>query len=301
MGYVWYSDSSVGGPGGLSMAYELKKAGYRNVVVIEQSSRIGGRCETIEVEGKKIEIGAIVSSSKLNTLMDMVKDLSVEIEIENNTKTFNMETLAPVNYYPEQDFFEAYTKFNDGVKKQVAIPGMYPLSALHYPTHDFLASAGLDAFRKMEGIGFTSAGYGSVNQTDQEIPMAYFTRYLNSAKPPIYRLKEGLESMWKTMVEQKDINVMLNTTVTSVEYDNKRDTLEIAVKRDNGTSQSFFLLIEYIGIERMEFDKLVVACPLTNASSLVPPSVLPLIEQIKTIEYYTIVCFIEDMSKWEFL
>ena len=46
------------GASGLTTAYELVKAGIRNVVILEAENRIGGRIHTIMKNGRKLELGA---------------------------------------------------------------------------------------------------------------------------------------------------------------------------------------------------------------------------------------------------
>jgi phytoene dehydrogenase-like protein len=43
------------GPSGISAAYALAKLGYNNVTVLEKYHTVGGMCESVEIEGKKVQ------------------------------------------------------------------------------------------------------------------------------------------------------------------------------------------------------------------------------------------------------
>ena len=46
------------GPAGLSAAHALKTRGYTNVVVLEAQERVGGKCRTINFNGRSFDVGA---------------------------------------------------------------------------------------------------------------------------------------------------------------------------------------------------------------------------------------------------
>ncbi|MFT9207491.1 FAD-dependent oxidoreductase [Acetobacter orientalis] len=45
------------GPAGLTLAYELLKAGYKDVTVYEADTQVGGISKTVEHNGNRIDIG----------------------------------------------------------------------------------------------------------------------------------------------------------------------------------------------------------------------------------------------------
>src|SRR5262245_16758385 len=48
------------GASGLSLAYLLQEAGFRNVTVFEKEERVGGKCKTLSIDGRSYELGAVV-------------------------------------------------------------------------------------------------------------------------------------------------------------------------------------------------------------------------------------------------
>ena len=47
------------GSAGVHMAYLLKKAGFKNVKIFEETSRIGGKCHTVSYRGANHDLGAV--------------------------------------------------------------------------------------------------------------------------------------------------------------------------------------------------------------------------------------------------
>ncbi|MFT8418371.1 MAG: FAD-dependent oxidoreductase [Acetobacter sp.] len=57
------------GPAGLTLAYELLKAGYRNVTIYEADTQVGGISKTVEHNGNRIDIGGHRFFSKSEWVM----------------------------------------------------------------------------------------------------------------------------------------------------------------------------------------------------------------------------------------
>jgi len=63
------------GPAGLTAAYELAKAGYRNITVLEASGDIGGLSKTVRYAGNRIDIGGHRFFSKSEWVMQWWVDM----------------------------------------------------------------------------------------------------------------------------------------------------------------------------------------------------------------------------------
>ena len=70
-----------GGIAGLTSALELSKSGA-NVIVLEAESYPGGRVRTIRYDGQYAEAGAMVVTEEENTLLSLLKDLSINSLVE---------------------------------------------------------------------------------------------------------------------------------------------------------------------------------------------------------------------------
>ena len=67
------------GAAGLTAADVLKEKGYKNVTVLERSAVPGGKCCSMEYEGRPYELGAGVISANSDTVLGLVKKYGVRI------------------------------------------------------------------------------------------------------------------------------------------------------------------------------------------------------------------------------
>ncbi|OGA13617.1 MAG: hypothetical protein A3H32_09135 [Betaproteobacteria bacterium RIFCSPLOWO2_02_FULL_63_19] len=75
------------GPAGLTAAYELAKAGVRNIVVLEATRDIGGLAKTVNYKGNRIDIGGHRFFSKSDWIMDWwLNMLPLVREVDLNEK-----------------------------------------------------------------------------------------------------------------------------------------------------------------------------------------------------------------------
>ena len=56
------------GAAGLAAGHRLRKVGYSHVHIYEKSSRVGGKCSTIDIEGRSYEMGAVVVGMKTSLM-----------------------------------------------------------------------------------------------------------------------------------------------------------------------------------------------------------------------------------------
>lgn len=61
------------GPSGVHMAYLLKQKGFTNVEILERSSRIGGKSESIKYRGTVQELGTVYISPDYEAIHELVE------------------------------------------------------------------------------------------------------------------------------------------------------------------------------------------------------------------------------------
>lgn len=71
------------GPAGLTSALELQRAGYSNIVIIEQDIQVGGISKTINYKGNRIDIGGHRFFSKSDWVMNWWNEI---LPVESNKK-----------------------------------------------------------------------------------------------------------------------------------------------------------------------------------------------------------------------
>ena len=65
------------GAAGLAAAHLLAKRGFANVTVLEKGDRVGGKCWTIEHEGRTYELGAGIHTHGYRTVSEIMRDVRV--------------------------------------------------------------------------------------------------------------------------------------------------------------------------------------------------------------------------------
>ena len=66
-----------GGASGLSMAHALRELGHANVVVLEQSPGVGGKCCTLHYEGRTYELGAAIVTPAYRRVRRLMREYGV--------------------------------------------------------------------------------------------------------------------------------------------------------------------------------------------------------------------------------
>lgn len=76
------------GPAGLTAAYELQKAGLRNICILEADNQVGGISRTVEHHGNRIDIGGHRFFSKSDWVMDWWNSILPIEKIQNPNMRF---------------------------------------------------------------------------------------------------------------------------------------------------------------------------------------------------------------------
>ena len=82
------------GAAGLTAAETLLNKGYTNVIILEKESFAGGKCRSVEYEGRSYELGAGIISANNKTIMDLVEIYEVPIKpvVFGQDNLFDLET-----------------------------------------------------------------------------------------------------------------------------------------------------------------------------------------------------------------
>tara|TARA_B100000575_G_C23132620_1_gene657266 strand:+ start:258 stop:1853 length:1596 start_codon:yes stop_codon:yes gene_type:complete len=67
-----------GGISGLYMAYQMIQKGYKDILLLERSSILGGRIRTDQIDGYPIELGAARFSNKHTKLLSLIQKLKLD-------------------------------------------------------------------------------------------------------------------------------------------------------------------------------------------------------------------------------
>ena len=88
------------GISGLTAAHALKKSGYNNITIFEAGDYIGGRINSMEVDGEVFETGAVFSLDSLKRTNRLAKKYNQPLERINKKLLYfsQGQTFSPAKY-----------------------------------------------------------------------------------------------------------------------------------------------------------------------------------------------------------
>ncbi len=284
------------GPAGLSTAWFLAKKGFRNVTVLEKLGRVGGLCESITIDGRSYDLGANYVTWAYRHTLGIAAEVGAETYLEKPYTTIYIHSDGGERaaYRPLIDaiLFNPYTGKKIGLFSLAVAALRYlwirwrldsiinPPDALEkidrhpelcVPFKDWLEARGLIDLASLFEIPITVMGYGQLT----DIAAPYALRYMSVKTffpillphiplvggllqllfPWPRRFTYGFQRLWEKVAWR--VNVRLNATIFKIE---RRPGAPITVHFNYPEQQ----LNDIRAVEkRMEFDYLVLACPLT--------------------------------------
>ena len=246
------------GPAGISAAHYLAQKGYTDVTILEKNDYIGGKCRTLQVDGRAYDMGAVQITPEYRIVNEFIKRFGLEDTIEPTPP------LAAINragsgicagerfdlcLYPElrsdpgilgpqfTNFFEARARLADYLD-QSGFAGMP--DELKVPFSDWLDSIGAPLLNRTFWIPITNYGYGFLN----EIPAVYVLKfntvqvmnalmekqnlgqyipeeYRTDSDLAVYRLRDGFQNLMQLIADSlpNTFKVVLNAEVLSARRD----------------------------------------------------------------------------------
>jgi hypothetical protein len=259
------------GAAGLSAALALRDLGYKNVTVFEASSQVGGKADSLEFEGRKYDLGAILVMPDFKTIMGLADRFKVPYGDPG------------MKYLVSQDDGSLVDIMKFPVQQYGALQLIGSLSAFErYPHRDSARIGGdfaqapremnenFDAFSKRNGFDLVGLGISPVTVGcgygyASEVPALYWMQLANSLVPLFQESLRGAQggvpktyaaifpggyrSLWVEV--SRLLNVRLNAPVSRV----MRSLDAFGQSRVEVTA----------GGETREFDRIVIAAPLDKS------------------------------------
>lgn len=239
------------GPAGLSAAEALQAKGYTQVTVFEQADHAGGKCRSIEYQGRSYELGAGIVAENNQAVIKLAKKYGVpygpvefgkSILVDSQTgQPLEKKPLTSKLYTAHKLFF----KYRQLTKRfrSLAEPGFLNVhSDACLPFSVFAKQHQLELVAEEFAPFFTGFGYGYF----EHVPAAYVLKYYSwetvkaFAKRQMYKFPGGIQSLWTAVAKNKQ--VLYNTHVNKIE-------------RHHGVTLT-------IGSKKLEFDQLILTTPL---------------------------------------
>jgi cyclopropane-fatty-acyl-phospholipid synthase len=276
------------GPSGLSSARELRRLGYRNVVVFERESEAGGKSHTVDIAGRPHDLGATMGVvGKYAEIQRLAREQSqteipfpqqVQYDLERGgpaKRRSKVETLKLVFQAFRYMMHHAWTAGAGARGLEV------PPSELADPWPVVMRRHGLERFGDAMTTYLTGYGYGG-----PETPAVFGERMLDVSAvlgagraSPIMWLN-GTQPIWKGVA--RGLDVRTNSPVDSIE------------RRDDGVFVSL-----NGGATPERFDKLIVAIDPQAALRMLDSTAeeRALFSRVRTMPYATFAVRVEGLAE----
>lgn len=270
------------GPAGLAAAYFLKRQGYREVLVLEKLGRVGGLCRTITEDYYCFDLGANYVTPAYDETLALAYEVGAELYVERPLTTIDFEQDPPKQQDPWDTVREGiggvpyillclkYLWLRWRIGSIVNTPGherIHEHPELCVSFQKWLDGHGLGKLQRLFEAPITVMGYGYL----KEIPAPYALKYMSLRTFMALCLKAfpltkswywwpkrfvlGFQRLWEAV--SWTLNVRFNVDIKSIE---RRDG-KVQIKF---THREQILNATEPHKDEMEFDRLVLACPLTN-------------------------------------
>ena len=274
------------GASGLTAAHYLAQAGYENVLLFEKRDDVGGKCDSIVVDGHVYEMGAVFGAANYKVIGELAAGVGVEEGIgpphHCYTARGRLMSRFPRQCTPSllcQRFAKlawlTANKYRDIYQPDLA--GIHP--DLYESFESFAVGHGLPELPALFQPITTGFGYGYPDQ----VPAAYMLKYLSWPMIMACALgkgcvwPDGIQTVWQRLADEQD--VLLGVDIRRV------------VRGDD--------VVVETAESRHVLDYLILACPLDNALCFLDGTVeeRDLFSRIRHYDYWVLLCEIEGLPQ----
>ncbi|MCH7505916.1 MAG: FAD-dependent oxidoreductase, partial [Proteobacteria bacterium] len=291
------------GPAGLSTAWFLGKQGFRNVTVLEKLGRVGGLCKSLTIDGMSYDLGANYITWAYTETRRIAKEVGAKTYKEKPYTSIEIMTVSEdketARYRPlkEAVLFNPFTKEPVTLLEFIVAAFRYLWLRLQLvriiDRRDYLARIDdknhpelcvsfkhwlrenkLDALASLFEFPVTIMGYGQL----RDIAAPYVLRYISLKTffpmiahnlplvGPLFelllpwprRFTLGFQRMWQKVAWRT--NVRLNIKIKKITRN--LDSTNAPIQIEYQTLQQELNNLDTVD-GSMEFDYLILACPLT--------------------------------------
>ncbi len=271
------------GAAGISAAVYLRDAGYSKITILEREDHVGGKCRTWREQGRQAsggsaqdenwELGAILGATDYKHTISLMRRVGIKPwRYKGPARPYDPS-------YPKDGVWPINTMFPGWVKPSELLPILWQMARYHLlaprwkkvfdaghrgvpeelaaPFSEWVKRYRMQGLAKIMAIPFTTFGYGYYD----EIPAAYVLKFFEPGLVralamgwKFFNWKEGIQTLWQRLAEGFDLR--LGVKISSI-----RRSGRVRVKLESGT-----------GSEELEFDRLILACPLDDALTFLDAS-----------------------------
>lgn len=256
------------GAAGLSLARRLADSGFRSVTVLERESEPGGKCRTFRAEGGNWELGAVMGTTDYRDTLDLMGKVGMEPWRSTPPDRNPEDAFVDRGFWPSERLFPGWIgigELPEGILEILRYHILAPrYQAAFNPGHAGTPGELADSFQawvdrhrmgvlaKAISIPYTTFGYGYYDES----PAAYVLKFFEpgivralALQFKFFKWREGVQTLWERLAEGLDVRYSLD-----IREVRRGDTVSVGGIR-SGDGTAF----------RMEFDRLILACPLDDA------------------------------------
>jgi thioesterase domain-containing protein/acyl carrier protein len=285
------------GAAGLTAARQLEQNGHR-AIVIEANSYVGGKCESVTIDGRTYDLGGHLCTSKYERLLDLCAKMNVKIE---DCTSYEYKLLRPqhsqVTDVPPPDVrdpsFRRYMALRKKSFSNIENPELYHCAqTLSQPVNEWISTQEIAGIADVFRPGYTGAGYGYL---EDGVAALHFAKYiemigvplllsvpnqsLQSAYPQVFTVANGFQRLWEKIATSLQ-DVRTGTQVLTIERHNEG----VHIHTDRGTVVA---------------DDVIITVPLNHAVKLLNGTAeeRDIASRVRSLNYYTTLCTIQGLPR----
>lgn len=271
---------------GLTVAHELRKRGFKNITVFERAPSIGGKADTVTIEGRPYNLGAHLCHGSLGVAA-LAADVGVSLERAPTYELWDIDQNQPI---PRS--YEHYLQVEKLRQLLAAHPdlehatGFAATESWTYSSIlSWLDAHGLGALREI-GPFFTGAGYGFLHE---DVPAAFFLKFAQHMTAEGWTPTGGYKHLLARVGEGLDVRC--DTEVVTIE----RRPSSTGPGAATHPSATIHITTRSGTINHDVFDQLFLTGPLEHAGQYLDLSdeEKALFPRIKSHDYYTVLATLD--------
>ena len=273
----------------MAVAHFLAEAGYEDVILFERRERVGGKCESVTVDGQVYELGAVLGAPHYKVIGDLASRVGLAygrcVSSHYYEPHGRRTAIYPWPKFPALawQLFGKLAWLSANKYRALYEPGLANIDPDLYENFEtFAARHGLDLVPALFQQVTTGFGYGYAEQ----VPAAYMMKYLSwpmiwdCARGNVFVWPEGIQTLWQSLSYEHD--VLLGAEVQGVTRLTDGDKVVVTTTKG-----------------RYDVDYLILACPLQKALSFLDTTAeeRDLFSRIRTYDYWVLLCEIEGLPR----
>jgi hypothetical protein len=240
------------GPAGLTAAEVLRRRGYRDITVLERSPRAGGKCYSIERDGRSYELGAGIVADSSHFIRDLAEKYGIPMQrVEFGSRMYlDAKSGKPIHRslgewlnlgWQVCVYWKLARRF-----RRIAEPGFANVDKdLCEPFTAWAKRHDIEQLAGEFANYYTGFGYGFPDK----VPAAYVLKYypwdivFAYLKRSFYKFPNGIQGLWDAVAASH--RVVYNLEINRV---TRTDVVQMATNQGE-----------------MAFDALIVCAPLDES------------------------------------